>query len=122
MPVTISGLTMKGRSTAWVVSGVLFIPERSPTADVYAKVGVAELDESLEAQHFAIVVGGCVISACPRIDVESEVRQSDSRPYVGIGARFKVARAVGVRVEYEAIDRDPGDDTTMLSLGVALER
>jgi hypothetical protein len=46
----------------------------------------------------------------------------DSHPYVGIGARFKEAgRAWAFRVEYEAIDGD-GEDTTMLSVGVAWER
>ena len=52
----------------------------------------------------------------------SDVDQSDSGAYLGFGARFRIARAVAVRVEYEALDRDVGDNTTMLSLGIAWER
>jgi hypothetical protein len=118
-----AGLDMKASTTAWVASALVFIPERSPTVDVYGKVGIAALDESLEAHHFNYVLGPCIpISACPLNVQDSAVHESDSRPYLGIGARFKVARALGVRVEYEAIDRDTGDDITMLSIGVAFER
>jgi len=123
LPVTTAGLDMKASTTAWVASALIFIPERSPTIDVYAKVGMAELEESLEAHHFNYVMGGCSpISSCPLIVQDNAVHDKDSRPYFGIGARFKVARAIGVRAEYEAIDRDTGDHTTMISIGVAFER
>jgi len=115
------GLDMKASATAWVVSALLFIPERSPMVDVYGKVGMAALDESLEAHTFHITIGNCVISACPRDDLYSDVHESDTRPYLGIGARFLVGRGAAVRVEYEAIDRDTGDETTMFSVGVGKE-
>jgi hypothetical protein len=124
---TRAGLQARASASAWVVSAVLFIPERAPAIDVYGKVGIAELDESLEAHHFnynlGTPLGGCVpFSSCPLTVEDSEARQSDSRPYFGIGALFKVARSLGIRVEYEAIDRETGDDTTMFSIGVAFER
>jgi hypothetical protein len=115
---------MHATATAWVVSAVLYIPERASKVDVYGKVGVAELDESLEAHHVSYL--RCAYPPttppCEPPEVKSDVRHSSWNPYCGIGARFKVARAVGVRVEYEAMDRDDGDDTTMVSVGVAWER
>jgi len=123
LPVTTAALDMKASATAWVASALVFIPERSPTFDVYGKVGMAELEESLEAHHFNYVLGACSpVSSCPLIVQDSAVHEKDLRPYFGIGARFKVTRAIGVRAEFEAIDRDTGDHTTMISIGVAFER
>jgi hypothetical protein len=48
--------------------------------------------------------------------------QNDSRPYVGIGARIKIISNLAARIEYEAIDGDAGDNTTMFSLNIAWER
>ena len=51
----------------------------------------------------------------------NDVDESDSAPYVGIGARFSVGSAAAVRVEYEAIEGDAGDKMTMFSAGIAWE-
>ena len=108
---------MKADADAWVLSALLFIPEPSRSFDVYGKAGVAYLDESFVADAYTL---DCTpISQCIRWSY-SDVHQSDAELYVGIGARFKIAPAVAIRVEYEAIDRD-GDPATMLSVGIAWE-
>ena len=122
VPVVTGGFDTTADATAWVASALLFIPERA-RFDFYGKIGVAKLEQSLKAHTFNIAFGsGCAISECPRTDLESAVQQSDTRPYFGIGAQIKIAPAAGVRIEYEAIDRDLGDDVTMLSIGIAWER
>jgi hypothetical protein len=112
--------SFKGRPNAMVLTALLFIPDPSPSFDVYGKVGVAKLDESFNASYFDRGSAGCEIF--PYCSFSADVDQTDWRPYVGFGARFKVARAMGVRVEYEAIDGDVGDPVTMLSVGFAWER
>ena len=108
---------MKADADAWVLSALLFIPEPSPSFDVYGKAGVAYLDESFVADAYTL---DCTpISQCIRT-FHSDVHQSDAELYVGIGAQFKIAPAVAVRVEYEAIDRDR-DPAAMLSVGIAWE-
>ena len=108
---------MKADADAWVLSALLFIPEPSPSFDVYGKAGVADFDESFVANAYTL---DCApISQCIQ-RFHSDVHQSDAELYVGIGARFKIAPAVAVRVEYEAIDRE-GDPATMLSVGIAWE-
>jgi len=122
VPIVTAGFDTRAEASAWVASAILFIPERL-AFDFYGKIGVAKLEQSLKAHTFNIAFGGgCAISECPRTDLESVVQQSDTRPYFGIGARLKIAPAVGVRIEYEAIDRDPGDYVSMLSIGIAWER
>ena len=109
---------MRADADAWVLSTLLFIPEPSPLFDVYGKVGVADLDESFTARGYTL---DCApVSQCLR-PFNNDVHQSNAGLYVGIGARFKIAPAVAVRVEYEAIDRD-GDPAAMLSVGLAWER
>jgi len=108
---------MKADANAWVLSALLFIPESSPSFDVYGKVGVADLDESFTAGGYTL---DCApVSQCIQ-RFHSDVHQSNAGLYVGIGAQFKVAPAVAVRVEYEAIDGD-GDPAAMLSVGIAWE-
>jgi hypothetical protein len=109
----------KVRPNAWVLSALLFIPEQFPSFDVYGKVGVAALKHSFSTnttRYECVPIIPCLST------VNSDVHESDARPYLGLGARLKVARAVAVRFEYESIDRDAGHSTTMLSLGFAWER
>ena len=120
---------MSTKFQATVLSALLFIPEALPRVDVYGKVGVADLEESI----FASAIDRRPVIGCPPPGVDlgrlgfgpcgftSDVHESESAPYVGVGARVKVAREAAVRVEYEAIDRDVGDNITMLSLGIAWE-
>jgi hypothetical protein len=110
---------MKVSVDATVLSAILFVPEASSAFDVYGKVGVADFNESLATSTTTIE---CIPIVPCMSTVNSDVDRSESAPYVGIGARIRLARAVAVRVEYEAIDRDVGDPTTMLSLGIAWER
>lgn len=110
---------MSASSDARVLSALLFAPESLRLVDVYGKVGVAVFDESLTVHGFDAHSPGCMPPTTCAFD--NQVYQSDSHAYAGIGARFKIARAGAVRIEYEAVDRDGEDPTTLLSLGVALE-
>lgn len=110
---------MKAGAEAWVLSALLFFPEPSPSVGFYAKIGVADLDESFTASATTVE---CVPVVQCLNTINSDVHRRDAGPYLGIGARFDVARAVAIRVEYEAIDRDVGDNVTMWSLGVGWER
>ena len=109
---------MNASAEAKVLSALLFIPEQLPLINVYGKIGVADLDESIIANATEYV---CTPLLNCRNDFRSEVRQSDVGPYVGFGARIKVGAATGVRVEFEAVDRDDGDPMTFLSVGIAWE-
>jgi hypothetical protein len=108
---------MESRADAIVMTALLFIPERSPAFDIYGKVGVAQLDESFQA-HALLVDPSCTPFAC---QFSTDIDRTDSRPYLGIGARIRVGREIGFRIEYEEIDRD-GDSVTLLSVGLAWER
>jgi hypothetical protein len=112
---------MNTSAEANVLAALLFIPEASPSIDVYGKVGVAELDESLHASAVDRRVASGCLPPQPQCFFTSDSAQSDSVAYVGFGARIKPFRAAGIRVEYEAFERDGGDPTTMLSLGFAVE-
>jgi hypothetical protein len=120
---------MRASSDADMLSALLFIPEPLVSLDFYAKVGVAHLDESYRAYANDYVSPGCEYRPAPYPSFCSfytnrdggDTYRSDSTPYVGIGVRMKVAPQVAVRVEYETIDREIGDNTTMLSLGFAWE-
>jgi hypothetical protein len=105
------------RADAAMLAAVLFIPEPMPLFDVYGKLGVAKLDES-----FFIRARDLRLSSACQCRFQADEHESVARPYVGIGARFKILPEVGVSVEYETIDRDIGDSTTLLSLGVVWER
>ncbi len=119
---------MEVSTQALVLSAVLFIPETSPRFDVYAKVGAAQLDESISARAIrrseiecpppGVRIGASGAGPC---EFTSDVYERESGPYVGIGARFKVAHEAALRVEYEAIDSAFGDATTMFSVGIAWE-
>jgi opacity protein-like surface antigen len=111
-------LSTNVRADATVLNALLFVPEPLPWFDVYGKVGVAKLTESVTGEGYNYGLPGCVPSCALTVDEE----RKDSRRYVGIGARFKVASHWAVRVEYEEIDGDTTDKTTMLSLGIAWER
>jgi OmpA family protein len=110
-------LSMASRAEALVLTSLLFIPEPMSNIDVYGKVGVAKLDESF--QVFALE-NSSVECRNPWCQFQRDVHQTDSRPYVGFGARFQLGPGA-LRIEYELIDRDNGDDTTMLSIGLAGE-
>ena len=115
---------MSASSEGKVLAALLFFPEPLVSFDVYTKVGVAHLDESLDAYAFDELTPGCQFGPGgfpPFCLFRNEVDQSESSPYVGFGFRYKIAPAAGVRVEYEAIDGDLGDNTTMFSLGIAWE-
>jgi opacity protein-like surface antigen len=117
---------LRSQASALVLTAVLFIPDRSPSFDVYGKLGVARLEESFEVSvhDFSLEcrLPPPALGIQPACLFDSQGGQTDSRPYVGIGARIKVASEWAVRLEYEAIDGDVGDDTTMFSLGIAWER
>lgn len=110
-------LSTNVRADATVLTALLFVPEPSPRFDVYGKVGIAKLTESVTGEGYNYGLPECVPSCALTVDEE----RKDSRPYVGIGARVKIARAWAVRLEYEEIDGETGDNTTMLSLGIAWE-
>jgi hypothetical protein len=117
---------MKASFDATVLTALLFIPETSPSLDVYGKVGVADINESLTTSTTTIASGYPIGPECAPYSrctstVNSDVELGESAPYVGIGARVKIATHWALRVEYEAIDRDVGDAATMLSLGIAWE-
>jgi len=40
-----AGYDIRTQANAWVVSALLFVPERRPSFDVYGKLGVAQLDD-----------------------------------------------------------------------------
>ena len=114
---------LKTKASATVLTAVLFIPDRSPSLDVYGKVGVAEYKESFDV-HVSDWTPMCRLrpfGQAPECLFDNQGHQTESQPYLGIGARVTVARTWAVRVEYEAIDHDVGDPTTMLSLGIAWE-
>jgi len=110
---------MNASAEAKVLSALLFIPEQLPLIDVYGKIGVADLDESIVANATEYV---CTPFVNCRSDFRSELGRSDVGPYVGFGSRIKFGAATGIRVELEAVDRDDGDPMTFLSVGVAWER
>jgi hypothetical protein len=109
---------IRASSDATVVSALLFIPERARTADFYGKIGIAALDEAFQVSGYDSIAPGCQ----PACGFDISFEKSDSVPYVGIGARFKLGAATGVRVEFDAIDRDGGDPMRSVSVGVAWER
>ena len=111
----LTDIYVESSANAWVVSALLFIPAPAPRVDVYGKVGVALLDESFRAS-------GYNPPTCGPIFCSIDIDQTESRPYIGIGFRFNVARQTALRLEYEAIDADVGTPLTLLSLGVAWER
>jgi len=110
--------SLNASAEARVLSALLFVPEQLPLIDVYGKIGIADLDESIIANATEYV---CTPLSICRSDFSSELRQSDVGPYVGFGARIKVGAAAGVRAELEAVDRDGGDPMTFLSVGIAWE-
>jgi hypothetical protein len=117
---------------ASVLTALLFIPMPKPSLDVYGKVGVADINDSLAITTTTIEVD---LPNAPRVPIPPEcipyarcssiasrdVERSESAPYIGIGTRVKIANHWALRVEYEAIDRDVEDTTTMLSIGLAWE-
>lgn len=111
--------TVKASADAKVLSALLFVPETLAFADVYGKLGVARLDETVRAGYREIVCVPMLPSCIASYDAKT--RQSDSRPFLGVGARFKVAPAVSLLIEYESIDRDVGDGVAMWSVGAAWE-
>jgi outer membrane protein with beta-barrel domain len=116
---------LKSRANATVLTAALFIPDGSPSFDVYGKLGVAWLEESfvVSVHEFSpeCRLPPPALGIQPLCLFDSQGSQTDSRPYVGIGARFKIASEWAVRVEYDAIDGDAADDTTMFSLGIGWE-
>ena len=114
---------LKAEASATVLTAVLFIPDRSPSFDFYGKVGVAEYKESFDVyvSNWTPMCRLQPFGQKPECLFANQGHQTESQPYLGIGARVKVARTWAVRLEYEAIDRDVGDPTTMFSLGIAWE-
>ena len=56
--------SFKGKANATVLTALLFIPDPSPSFDVYGKVGVAKLEES-----FDVATGLFPPRAAPRVRV-----------------------------------------------------
>lgn len=125
------GIDVTAEADAWVLTALLFIPEPSPSVDLYAKVGVARIEESTKASGYDHLTRpecqaspstvGPGLSFPAHCAFASDVDQSHSGPYLGFGVRFRIARAGALRFEYESIDRDDGDPATMLSVGIAHE-
>jgi opacity protein-like surface antigen len=115
---------LKTKASATVLTAVLFIPDPSPSFDVYGKVGVAEYRESFDVHvsNWTIMCRLQPFGQAPECLFDNEGHHTDSQPYVGIGARFKIASNLAARIEYEAIDGDVGDNATMFSLNIAWER
>lgn len=114
---------LKTEASATVLTAVLFIPDPSPSFDVYGKVGVAVYIESFDV-HVSNWTPMCRLQPFgqkPECLFDDQGHETDSRPYVGIGARIKIASNWAARIEYEAIDHDVGDNTTMFSVGIAWE-
>jgi opacity protein-like surface antigen len=114
---------LKTKASATVLTAVLFIPDSSPSFDVYGKVGVAVYIESFDV-HVSNWTPMCRLQPFgqkPECLLDNEEHETDSQPYLGIGARIKIAGDWAARIEYEAIDQDVGDNTTMFSLGIAWE-
>jgi opacity protein-like surface antigen len=109
---------MESSVHATVLAALLFIPLRSQAFDVYGKVGVANVGESLRA-HALRTGAPCVPLAC---NFSADRHETESQPYVGMGVRLDISRSVAFRLEYEAIDRDAGDDGTLVSAGVVWQR
>jgi hypothetical protein len=110
---------MTASAEGTVLSALIFIPDESPSRDLYGKVGAALLDESFSVIASDQLTPGCELpTGCT---FRNHHDQIDSAPYVGFGARFKIAPAAGVRIEYEAVMRDGGDPTQLLSVGIAAE-
>jgi opacity protein-like surface antigen len=122
--VSRGSFTLRSRVSATVLTAVFFIPDPSPSFDFYGKVGVAKLEESFDV-HVSNWELPCRLrpfGQAPECLFDNQGDRSDSHAYVGIGARFKVARHLAARVEYEAIDGDVGGKPTMFSLSFAWER
>jgi hypothetical protein len=119
---------MRASRQAWLLSALLFIPEVLPSVDVYGKVGVAGLDESISARTVdRRAATECTVRLNERGSCvfTSDVDESESAPFVGIGARIKVPRACAacaVQFEFETINANVEDNLTILSVGIAMER
>jgi len=109
---------METSADAIMLAAVLFVPLRSPALDVYGKVGVAKLDESFQV-HALVSDPPCTPLTCTNFS--NSGHNTGSHPYFGVGFRHEITRAIALRLEYEAIDRDSGDDTEMWSVGLAWE-
>ena len=123
MGISFGEYWLKTEASAAVMAAVLFIPDASPEFDVYGKVGVAAYKESFEV-HVSDWTPMCRLQPFgqkPECLFDNQGHQTESQPYVGIGIRFKIASNWAARIEYEAIDRDVGDNTTMFSAGIAWE-
>ena len=82
---------MKVSTQMRVLSAALFIPEALPRLDVYGKVGVADVDESISASAVVRVFpdecapNGVRLRPTGPCTFTNDVDESDSAPYVGIG-------------------------------------
>jgi hypothetical protein len=93
-----------------------YIPLPIPLLDIYAKVGLAHLQTTVNATN----VGHYICSAaCPNIawipGVYHLNRTAWSGAY-GVGAQLKLS-SIAVRVEYERVS-ESGGDPDLLSLGI----
>ena len=121
--VSRGGYELKTKASATVLTSVLFIPDQSPSFDVYGKVGVAVYIESFDVHvsNWEVMCRLQPFGQAPECRFDDEGHETDSQPYLGIGARIKIAGNWAARIEYEAIDHDVGDNTTMFSMGIAWE-
>lgn len=113
---------LKARASATVLTTVLFIPDSSPSFDFYGKVGIAEYKETFDV-HVSNWTPMCRLlpfGQAPECLFDNQGDQTDSRTYLGLGARIRIASNWAVRIEYDVLG-DLGDHT-MLSLNIAWER
>jgi hypothetical protein len=87
-------------------------------------MGVAAYRESFEV-HVSNWTPMCRVlpfGQAPECLFHNQGHRTDSEPYVGIGARLKIGSNWAARIEYEAMDNEAGNNRTMFSLNIALER
>ena len=121
MGISLGGYSLTSKANATALAALLFIPEPWPPVDVYGKVGVAKLEESFDVwvEDWSLPCRVRPFGIDPSCMFSSQADQTGTHPYVGIGARFKVAPAWAVGLEFEGIDGEFGDATTMFSVGIA---
>jgi outer membrane protein with beta-barrel domain len=103
---------------ATVVAALLFIPMAETKLDIgaYGKVGIGKLNDSISKRT---ATNACYPLKPCYSTVNTDVHQSETAPYVGVGVSVRPGKYFALRLEYEAIYSDFGDPTTMLSLGFA---
>jgi hypothetical protein len=100
---------------AAVLSGLIYAPLSSPLFDLYGKLGLARLQETV---HATVVCTAPPEVACPptRPFPAFALSETDTRFAYGAGAQVRFS-AFAVRLEYERVSAS-GGDPDLLSLGL----